>query len=74
MSVDGGDVRRVTNADTLNLSPTWSLDGRSVVLTSFRGGNPDLGRSARRRKMTRLSNMRGLNLGGRWSPTAAARP
>jgi len=69
MSVDGGDVRRLTSADTLNLSPTWSPDDNSVVLTSYRGGNPDLYSIALDGgNWTRLSTLRGLNLGGRWSP------
>jgi TolB protein len=68
-SIDGGDVRRVTNADTINLSPTWAPDGRSIVLTSFRSGNPDLySVDLDGAKWRRLSNLRGLNLGGRWSP------
>lgn len=69
MGADGEDVRRITNENTLNLSPSWAPDNRSLVLTSFRSGNPDLyaislGRSA----WSRLSALRGLNLGGRWSP------
>ena len=36
MSLDGGDVRRITSADTLNLSPIWAPDHRSIVLTSYR--------------------------------------
>ena len=69
MGADGEDVRRITNENTLNLSPSWAPDGRSLVLTSFRDGNPDLytiglGRGS----WSRLSALRGLNLGGRWSP------
>lgn len=69
MAADGEDVRRITDENTLNLSPSWAPDGRSLVLTSYRGGNPDLyvlglGRNT----WSRLSALRGLNLGGRWSP------
>jgi TolB protein len=69
MSPDGGDVERVTAENTLNLSPAWSRDAASVVLTSYRLGRPDLfaidlgGRS-----WTQLSRLRGLNIGGAWSP------
>jgi TolB protein len=69
MSANGEGVRRITNDNTLNLSPSWAPDGRGLVLTSYRNGNPDLfsialpgGRS------TKLSSVRGLNLGGHWSP------
>lgn len=69
MAADGEDVRRITNENTLNLSPSWAPDGRSLVLTSFRGGNPDLyAIGLGRGTWTRLSALRGLNLGGRWSP------
>ena len=69
MDANGENVRRVTNDNTLNLSPSWSPDARSLVLTSYQRGNPDLysvGLSGGR--LLRLSSLRGLNLGGRWSP------
>jgi TolB protein len=70
MSLDGGDVQRVTNENTLNLSPSWSPDGRQVVLTSFRSRNPDLfAVDVASRAWRKLSNLKGLNLGGRWSPS-----
>lgn len=69
MSADGEDVRRITDENTLNLSPSWAPDGRSLVLTSFRDGNPDLfALGLNRGAWSRLSALRGLNLGGRWSP------
>jgi TolB protein len=69
MSVDGGDVRRITSADTLNLSPSWAPDDRSIVLTSYRTGNPDLfSIRLADQTWTRLSALPGLNLGGHWSP------
>ena len=42
MSANGDGVRRITNENTINLSPSWTPDGRGLVLTSFRGRNPDL--------------------------------
>ncbi|MFN8640754.1 MAG: Tol-Pal system beta propeller repeat protein TolB [Candidatus Binatia bacterium] len=69
MAADGEDVRRITKENTLNLSPSWAPDGRSLVLTSFRGGNPDLyAIGLANGAWTRLSALRGLNLGGHWSP------
>lgn len=69
MSPDGGDVERVTAENTLNLSPSWSRDASSLLLTSYRDGGPalfaiDLGG----RKWTRLSALGGFNIGGTWSP------
>lgn len=69
MSVDGGDVQRVTAANTLNLSPSWGPDLQSILFTSYVDGNPDLF-SIRLdgTHQKRISGARGLNLGGRWSP------
>lgn len=69
MSANGEDVERITSENTLNLSPSWAPDGRALLLTSYRNGNPDLfSISLPRRSWTKLSSLRGLNLGGRWSP------
>ena len=40
MSANGDGVRRITNENTINLSPSWAPDGRGLVLTSFRGQQP----------------------------------
>jgi len=69
MTANGDDVRRITNENTLNLSPSWTADGRGLVVTSYRLGNPDLFSIALPRgAWSKLSSLRGLNLGGRWSP------
>jgi TolB protein len=69
MSANGDDVRRVTSDNTLHLSPSWTPDGRALVLTSYHSGNPDLfSLILPAGKQTKLSSLRGLNLGGRWSP------
>jgi len=73
MSLDGGDLRAVTREDSIALSPSWSPDGRSLLFTSFRGGNPSLfeiGLSGEGRRL--ISSRAGLNLGGRWSPAGRA--
>jgi TolB protein len=68
-SLDAGDIERVTEANTINLSPSWSPDGNQIVLTSFRARNPDLfAVDVESRAWRKLSDLRGLNLGGRWSP------
>jgi TolB protein len=69
MSANGQDVRRVTADNTLNLSPSWAPDGKSLVLTSYRAGNPDLySVSLPDGTFKKLSSLRGLNLGGQWAP------
>lgn len=42
MDTDGSHDQPVTRNRTLNLSPSWSPDGRYLVYTGYRGRNPDL--------------------------------
>ena len=73
MSLDGDDLRAVTRERLIALAPTWSPDGRSLLFTSFRTGNPSLFRIDVDGSAPRLVSSRpGLNLGGRWSPSGRA--
>lgn len=67
--LDGSERIQVTNNRTINLSPSWAPDGRSILYTSYKEGNPSLyvfdlfgG------KDVKFSSRTGLNLGGKWSP------
>ena len=69
MSPDEGDLQQITRNQTLNVSPSWSPDSRSLLYTSYKRRNPDLflidlisGRE------TLLSQRPGLNLGAKMSP------
>jgi TolB protein len=69
MSVDQGDLQQVTRNQTINLSPAWMPDSRSLLYTSYKRGNPDLylidlvgGNEAR------VSQRPGLNVGAEPSP------
>ena len=44
---DGANQRRITINRTMNLTPNWSPDGRSIAYTSYRTGIPDIMRHAR---------------------------
>jgi len=73
MSLDGGDLRAVTHEGLIALAPSWSPDSRSLLLTSYRTGNPSLFEIDVAGGPPRLvSAQRGLNLGGRFSPGGRA--
>jgi TolB protein len=67
--MDGNSAFQVTKGGGLNLLPSFSPDGRSLLFTSYRMDNPDLfevtiGDS----NLKRVSARPGLNTGGRISP------
>ena len=67
--LDGSEKAQVTNNQTINLSPSWSPDGRSLLYTSYKERTPSLYRfDFLSGKETKLPSNSGLNLGGRWSP------
>jgi TolB protein len=42
MSFDGSELRQLTRNQTINLSPSWGPDARSVIFTSYKDGRPKL--------------------------------
>ena len=41
-NLDGSDLRQLTRNQTINLSPSWAPDARSLVFTSYKDGRPKL--------------------------------
>lgn len=67
--LDGSEKYQVTNNHTINLSPSWTPDGRSILYTSYKDRNPSLYLfDLYRGSDIKFSSRTGLNLGGKWSP------
>lgn len=65
--LDGSEKTQVTDNRTINLFPAWTPDGRSILYTSYKEGNPSLYvYDLFAGKDTKFSSRGGL--GGKWSP------
>jgi TolB protein len=72
INFDGSDLRRITQFNSLTLSPRWSPDGRRLAFTSFKDGNPDIYlHDLDSGKSEKLVSYPGLNLPGSWSRDGA---
>ena len=68
---DGAGATAVTRNGSINLSPVWSPDARSIAFTSFMNGYPDLFRLfpfERQRPVQTLASFVGINSSPGWSP------
>ncbi|MBN2373326.1 PD40 domain-containing protein [bacterium] len=66
---DGNGITRLTNHDSICLSPAWSPDGKNIAYTCFRKRNPDLYVYNMERKNFRIASSRvGVNGAPAWSP------
>jgi TolB protein len=69
MDVDGFDMQMVTHNGSINISPAWHPDGKSLLYTCFRRRNPDLYQIFfSTRSDILLSDAPGLNATPAWSP------
>jgi TolB protein len=67
---DGENLKQITKDRSLNLYPSWSPDGKTVVFTSYRRRFPDLYTiDVTKWEMNLLSGFNGLNTSGAFSPT-----
>ena len=68
INFDGSDLRRITNYNSLTMSPRWSPDGRRLAFTCYKDGNPDVYlRDIKAGSTEKIVSYRGLNLPGSWS-------
>jgi TolB protein len=69
MDFDGYHIKMVTDNSSINISPAWSPDGKSLLYTAFLRRNPDLYQVFLSSKRTiLLSSVTGLNAAPAWSP------
>jgi TolB protein len=70
MDYDGAAPARITANNSINLSPAWSPDARSLAFTSYMRGYPFLYRlfPFERRPIQLLAGFLGINTSPAWSP------
>jgi TolB protein len=66
---DGTNAVRITSNQSINISPAWSPDGKTIAFTCFKRRNPDLYLTNVHDKKQRLFlGAAGLNAAAAWSP------
>jgi len=66
---DGFNLKKITSYNSLNLLPAWSPDGREILFTTYRYGNPDLyAVTPEGANLRPVSTVQGLNIAGSYSP------
>lgn len=69
MDWDGHNAVPLTKNGSINLNPSFSPDGRDILFTSYKRGNPDLyRRSLSSTAEIPVSSRKGLNITATWSP------
>jgi TolB protein len=72
MEADGSNSRPVTNNSSINLFPSWSPDGDSLLYTSYRNGQPQVWRISRGARTNGQLIRDGIpKLRGVWGPNHA---
>jgi TolB protein len=66
---DGYNLRQITKTGTINMSPDWSPDARTLLLTSYINANPDLFMlDLNTLQLFPISSRPGINASARYSP------
>ncbi|HTY24611.1 MAG TPA: Tol-Pal system beta propeller repeat protein TolB [Desulfomonilaceae bacterium] len=70
MDFDGRGLRQMTSTGTINMSPKWAPDSRSILFTSYLNRNPDLWSLDLDGSVLRPVSARpGINAAARFSPS-----
>ena len=73
MDWDGYNIQQITRNGAINLGPDISPDGREVLFTSYKKGNPDLYKRAFASSVdVPVSSRPGVNITGAWSPDGSS--
>lgn len=67
MDYDGANIRRLTKNGSINLSPEWWPDGRGLVYTSYKNGEPNLYSLGLRGGEKRITSGIGVDVGAEFS-------
>ena len=66
---DGSNIRQLTHNQKMNLSPTWSSDGKQLSFVSYKKENPDLYTiDLFTKRVERISMRPGLNIAPAYHP------
>jgi TolB protein len=69
INYDGSELKRITNHQSIIMSPRWSPDGQLLAFTSFKDGRPAIYiRNLRSGLERKVASFDGLNLCGAFSP------
>ena len=68
MDYDGAQVQKVTGNGSINLSPEWWPDGKGLVYTSYKHGDPNLYSLTMSGQETRITSGLGASVGAAFSP------
>jgi TolB protein len=69
LDLDGKGVAPVTKNGSVNLSPAWSPDARTISWTSYKKGQPDLySKDLASGRVALLSNRKGVNISPAYGP------
>lgn len=72
MDFDGHNAFQLTRNGSINLSPDWSPDSRTILFTSYLNRNPDLWLlDLSTLQQFPISSRQGINASGRYSPDGA---